>query len=275
MKLDIQGSLYIDTGEIKTVHPQDLQEEILGDIVYEVIRVIDGKLIFGKEHLDRLSHSLQLFGIQDTPWQKDLANHLCLAPDVFGIDSQNLKIVCAHLHENQPRWLIYPVVSTYPPESWYDRGVRTQTLALERENPEAKVLHRSLKDQVAQLMETNHIWEALLVNGKGHITEGSRSNLFFIKEGRVVTARGKDVLGGITRHKVLEALDILGIPHGEEDIRLEDLKDMEGLFLTGTSIHVLPIQEVDHLSFGTASHPLYKAIANQFEAFISDIAGGA
>ena len=88
--------------------------------------------------------------------------------------------------------------------------------------------------------------EAIFLNQRGEVAEGSGENLFLVQGDGIVT-NGEDagVLPGITRASVLEIAAALGIPSRVAPISIEDLKSADELFFTGTAVEVTPIRDVD------------------------------
>jgi branched-chain amino acid aminotransferase len=88
--------------------------------------------------------------------------------------------------------------------------------------------------------------EALLLNSRGEVSEGSGENLFLVKNGEIVTNdRDASILMGVTRASVLEIANDLGIPTRVSTLSVEDVYHADELFFTGTAVEVTPIREVD------------------------------
>ena len=119
---------------------------------------------------------------------------------------------------------------------------------------------------VTHFIQDNDIYEAVLYHD-GKVTEGSRSNLFFLKEGCIYSARDEDVLSGITRQKVVETINSMGIQNIQKDIPIEELSQFEAAFLTGTSIHILPIKSYEDVEFDV-DHPLLRELMGAFQLTI-------
>jgi branched-chain amino acid aminotransferase len=93
--------------------------------------------------------------------------------------------------------------------------------------------------------------EALLLNAKGEIAEGSGENLFVVKNGSVTTNEvDASILPGITRDSVLTIAKDLGIPSRMRPLTLNDLSDADELFFSGTAVEVTPIKDVDGRMIG-------------------------
>ena len=88
--------------------------------------------------------------------------------------------------------------------------------------------------------------DALLLNYRGELAEGSGANLFLVKNGRVITNDADaSIVLGITRDSVLQIASDLGIPVDVRALTLDDLAAADEAFFTGTAIEVTPITEVD------------------------------
>lgn len=90
--------------------------------------------------------------------------------------------------------------------------------------------------------------EAILLNESGHVAEGSTSNIFMVRKGRLITPPvTENVLEGITRSAVMELAEReLGMRVAERPIDRSELYLADELFLTGTAVGVAPIVRVDH-----------------------------
>jgi branched-chain amino acid aminotransferase len=108
--------------------------------------------------------------------------------------------------------------------------------------------------------------EALLLNTRGDVAEGSGENLFVVKNGSIVTNDiDASILLGITRDSVLTIARDLGIPVTVRPISLADVQTADELFFSGTAVEVTPIKEVDGRVYGDgAPGPITKRIQRTF-----------
>lgn len=233
-------------------------------MIYEVIRVVDGKPLFYQEHMTRLKSSAMLLGRNIEGIEPDLEEGVRQLIAKLQIGSDNLKIVIGNLDDIKPNWLIFGVKGFYPPSQWYEQGIKTTLFHEARHNPHAKVVNTSLADRVDQLRATTDYFEALLVDDQLRITEGSRSNVVFIQGDGLVLPRAELALKGITKEKLVQAAESINIPWKEADITTADLAHMEGAFITGTSIDLLPIAEIDGYAYGTGSNPIMRQLLEQY-----------
>ena len=83
------------------------------------------------------------------------------------------------------------------------------------------------------------------------VAEGSGQNLFLIKDGKITTPPIETgALGGITRKTVIEIAQSLNIPLEENNITIDDLKDADELFFTGTATEVVGVVSIDGENIG-------------------------
>jgi len=241
--------------------PNDIQGEI-----YEVIRIIDGKTLYFTGHMNRMEKSVQSYieGYKiDREKTRKLINELILATE---IKNGNIRIEGYLNNGKNCDMIAYIVKGNYPDESMYKNGVIIKTMQYKREKPNEKIMNTEYKNKVKLFLEENNAYEALLFSD-GKVAEGSRSNIFFIKDGKVYSSKKDDILLGITRGKVIEILEDLNINLIEEEILLESLGDFNTAFLTGTSINVLPIKEIDEYKFDV-NNDILRKIMKEFETVL-------
>jgi branched-chain amino acid aminotransferase len=112
--------------------------------------------------------------------------------------------------------------------------------------------------------------EALLLNSRGEVSEGSGENLFLVRNGEIVTNdRDASILMGVTRASVLELANDLGIPTRVAPISVEDVYHADELFFSGTAVEVTAIREVDgHTISGGKPGPITRRIQDTFNAVV-------
>jgi branched-chain amino acid aminotransferase len=216
--------------------------------VYEVIRIINGIPLFVEDHFDRLQNSLKSHGYEINLGLEDfiakigelIQHNRCL--------QGNIKFVYLSLG-NISKWAYFFIPYHYPSELEYQLGVSTDLLRVERKSPNSKIIQKSVREMADQLIADQNLYEVLLVNRKDQITEGSRSNVFFVKDGVFYTAPASKVLVGITRQKVLECLRDLGFEVVEKSVSVKEIDQYDAMFLTGTSPKVLPVKSIGNLNY--------------------------
>jgi branched-chain amino acid aminotransferase len=210
-----------------------------GDSIYEVIRMVKGKPVFFHDHMERLATSVKL------QRKKKLAGEDVLRKDILNLTRSdkkkvaNLKIVFNY-NNGSDNYLVYFIEPIYPSEEQYKKGVKGVLYFAERKDPESKVINHKLRSSIYHKLILEGGYEALLVNENNLITEGSRSNIFFLKGNTLVTAPDNYVLNGITRKHILEICEDQSIKVEKFCVNVKDIADYEAVFITGTSPVVLP-----------------------------------
>lgn len=212
-------------------------------LVYEVIRIIDGIALFLEDHFVRLMRSMQIQGLtfqmdfQD--FQENIAELVRQNQRMEG----NIKFSCSVVDGNV-QWAFSFIPHKYPAVEDYQSGVPADLLFAERQNPNAKVVQAGIRDEANQMISDRDLYEVLLVDRGGIITEGSRSNVFFVKGDEFHTAPASMVLEGITRQKVIDCIKTLDFRIIEQAVSKDQICSFDAVFLTGTSPKVLPVRAI-------------------------------
>jgi branched-chain amino acid aminotransferase len=219
-----------------------------GDSIYEVIRMVRGSPVFFYDHMERLAMSVSL------KKKKMLADIETLKIDIISLSKSekkkeiNLKIVFNY-NNGDENYLIYFIEPIYPSEEQYKNGVKGILFYAERKDPESKVINHKLRSSIFHKLILEGGYEAILVNENGEITEGSRSNIFFLKNDILYTAPDNTVLGGITRKHILDICAEHEIAVKMVCLKAEKLSEYEAVFMTGTSPMVLAFNSIDDKKF--------------------------
>ena len=104
-------------------------------------------------------------------------------------------------------------------------------------------VHYQLANLQVQRMDPK-AW-ALLTDDRGFITEGTGANFFIVRDGRLHTSTGMNILLGVTRGAILDLAKELGIPAIEEDFGLYELSNAGEAFFTGTSFAIMPCVRIN------------------------------
>jgi branched-chain amino acid aminotransferase len=240
--------------------------------VYEVIRVIDGIPLFLEKHCTRLRKSAQYIGINfsiDEIVAHKLIKKLVLKNNIL---NGNLKIVLKYPGSSDKLFLFF-IPHHYPSAEDYKKGIDMLSLSAERDNPMAKVSNPELRARADQLINEQGVTEVLLVDKAGFITEGSRSNIFLVREKTIFTPTIESVLPGITRETIIEICRSNGIELQECKIKLSELGAFHGTFITGTSPKVLPVRKIDNYGFDVKAL-IIREIMEKYNRAILDYLSG-
>jgi len=260
----VRDSYFIYNGNILSSDRFD-DRSVVGDgAVYEVFRVIDGKPLFIEQHTERLKNSFVAIG--EELWVHDsvISSDIKRLIHENGIVRGNIKMV---FHTDNRDYYIYIVPHRYPDDKQYSDGIKVITYDALRENPNIKLVNRELRESVNRKIAEEHAYEALLVDDNGYITEGSRSNVFFIIKNKVYTPPVESVLPGITRANVILLSKELGFNVIEDNIKARDIIHVDAIFITGTSPGILPVVMVDDYRFSTQSINLMR-LMQSYRTFV-------
>lgn len=126
-----------------------------------------------------------------------------------------------------------------------------------------------------ELARSHGAVEMLNVSHDGRVSECMRANVFFCTDREVITPVD-DLLPGITRDVLLRLLRGAGIPLVEREVFVDELAAMQGAWITGSGIEVLPIVAIDGDILGNGSvHPLARTAMELFAGYTSHYDGGA
>lgn len=261
---NIRGNTLIINGQ--TADASGYAPDPSADLYYEVIRVIDGKYLFLEDHLERLQYSCKnrITGYPGNPY---ILSQLKQLIEISEIREGNVRLLL-YSHSGRVNVSCFFTSHFYPLEEEYSHGVKVRSFGFVRPDPNIKRWNEAFRKRVNQFIRDEQIYEAILVNEEGMLTEGSRSNLFFLdKQNHLITAPTKQVLPGITRKYVFQICDDLGIPILEETVRLSDISTMSACFISGTSPKVLPIHQLDNTTYNVG-HPLIQKIVRAFNELV-------
>lgn len=251
------SKIYLENGNLNKI--AEFTEEKEGKIIYEVLRIVEGKPLFFDEHYDRMVFSCQLndavFEISADEIKQYIETLIRESKTTVG----NIKITY-NLNANTLR--IYFIRHKYPTKKMYAEGVDTILCFKERENPNAKVINNSFRSDVNSKIKQRDVYEAILVNRDGYVTEGSKSNIFMIKDNRIYTSKIDNVLPGITRTEIIRMAIKLNVPVIEGDIKYIDLENMDAAFISGTSPNILPIKKIENKELDCKNELLRKLMLN-------------
>ena len=238
-----------------------------GDGLFETLAVCDGALCLWHAHFDRLARGADRFGIP-CPSREML---LCECRQLAGGESAGvLKIILTRGRGGRgygppesPQPIRILTLHPWPdyPTGWGECGVDVTFCRTPLgENPVlAGLKHLNRLEQVLARSEwqDREIAEGLMQDGRGRIIGGTMSNLFLVRDGRLLTPR-LDTCGiaGTVRNLVLRIADAFGIEVLERDIMRTDLGAADGLFLTNALIGVWPVRRLGTREISLDNLPL-------------------
>lgn len=239
---------YINNGKACPTETFRLEYINEGKSIYEVTRLAGSRIMFLEDHIDRFFTSLTLDGVNLCFSREDIHAHIGKLIKLHKIIEGNVKFVYNSSDDNTRNFLVYFTAHRYPAPEDYITGIRVITYSFERTDPNKKIWRPVFRSQVANEIKQRSAWEALLIDIHGFIPEASRSNLFAVRHGKVITSPDEYILTGITRKYVLQACNDLDIPVHFRLINIDEIAEMDALFLTSTSLQLIPIRQVDNIS---------------------------
>lgn len=239
---------------------------LFGDSVYEVVSTLDNQPCFLDKHLTRLYASAQAISLEiprDKEWFREQLKNTLIAA---GNDESYIRIIvtrgvgelnidpssCEH-----PNIILMVMDVTEYPKTCYEKGIRVALVSIKRNPRDA--LNPNIKtgnylNNVLAKMEANKLGaqDAIMVNPWGYLTEGTTSNLFFIREGHILTPSiDCGILSGITREMVIQLAKENGFHMEEGEWPGEELLKADEIFLTGTLKKVMPVSHLDGRPVGS------------------------
>ena len=262
LKVWINGKLY-DNAEAKvSVYDHGL---LYGDGVFEGIRVYNGKVFRGEQHIDRLFNSAKAIALKipigkeemmeaflQTLQANDLQDAYIRAIVTRGVGTLGLDPDKCH----EPQVIIITDSIALYPRDYYEKGLELVTV------PTVRTAHNMLSPKIKSLNYLNNILakieaqqagviEAIMLNKDGFVAECTGDNIFIIAKGRLVTPPpDAGILEGITRQVVMELAEEDGITVLEQQLTRFDLYVAQECFLTGTAAEIIPVVRIDSRQIG-------------------------
>jgi branched-chain amino acid aminotransferase len=238
---------------------------MLGDGVWEGLRVQSGKLLFLDRHLDRLFEGARALAMDVGLTRAELTRRLYDTLDANNmIDGAHVRLMVTRgirsTPYQDPRVVVTPatvvIIAEYkePDPAVYERGVKLFTVHVRRGDPavqDQKInSHSKLNCILASIQATQAgADEALMLDPHGFVATCNSTHFFIVRKGELWTSSGKYCLGGITRQIVLEIAREAGMTAVEKDFSLTDVYGADEAFVTGTFAGIVPVCEVDGRQF--------------------------
>ena len=263
---EFAGRLCLLNGNIEAIENYHLLCEDIKFEVYEVVRIIKGVPLFCNDHFERMTSSLKQLNKEFHINVLEFENQIKLLAEVNKVLNGNVKI---SIGEQSKNIVLHFIPHYYPSEAEYRQGVKTGFYYAERTNPNVKMHLADLRKNVNEYLNNTGLFEVFYVDRNNEITEGSRTNVFFIRDEKVYTCAPEKVLLGITRQKAIECLKKLDIPLIETNILKDDIGSFDSVFLTGTSPKILPVASIDETTF-TCDNITLTRLRNEYDQMIED-----
>jgi len=266
---ELTGSYYSENfvfHEVSTFQPEFLRS---GTVIYEVVRIIHGTALFLEDHINRLQTSVNLSGLKYPVSIAEIRGMIANLVLKNNTQLGNVKIILLFPNHNAPVLYAFFIPHSYPTPPMVEAGVETDFFKAERNDPNVKKLHPEMIQRVNAFISAEKLYDAVLIDESNAITEGSRTNIFFIQRETIFTPPADVVLKGITRQKIFELCSNLEITIIEQRISTNTLDEFRAAFFTGTSPKILPINRIAHIRF-SVSDPLLQKLIKTYDQLITD-----
>src|SRR3954454_3421607 len=265
---------------------------VLGDGVWEGIRVSAGHPAFLEQHLDRLWEGAAAIALDIGRSREQMTAELYRTLEANGMDGDggHIRLMVTRGPKStpyqDPRMSAGPatvvIIAEYkaPVPSTIERGLSLFTVHVRRATPDTldpKLnAHSKLNDITACIQAyTAGADEALMLDPLGFVATCNSTHFFLVRRGEVWTSTGMFCLGGITRSNVLRICERAGIPARERSFSLTEVYSADEAFLTGTFAGVVPVHTVDGRRIGDGRRgPMVQRLQGLYrERVLQDVAG--
>lgn len=235
--------------------------------VYETLKVRHRILYFPALHEERLFHSASVIGLTHPFRKGDITGGIQTLVRANKTEHANIKVLLIGGDTaEQARLYIMTLNPLFPDRKDYKQGAIALIYPGERVFPEAKTLNMLVSTLAFRSAKKAGAYDAVLKNREGFLTEGTRTNLFYVKGEVVCTPPRQQVLEGVTRITLLDALHQRGIPVKEQVLHESDIPRQDGFFLTSTSTKVMPLRKLG--PYDLTIPPLIREIMKVYDAYL-------
>ncbi|NMW31417.1 aminotransferase class IV [Altererythrobacter sp. RZ02] len=264
---------------------------MLGDGVWEGLRLHAGKLAFLDQHLNRLYRGAKAIAMDIGITKSELTERLysVLAANEMDGDGVHIRLMVTRgirsTPYQDPRVVISPATIVIIPE-WKEALPETATRLLSlftvhvrRGYPDVqdpKLNSHSKLNCITACIQATQAGadEALMLDPHGFVATCNSTHFFIVKDGEVWTSSGDYCLDGITRGMVIEIARNAGIPVYERNFSLTDVYGADEAFTTGTFAGLAPVGTVDGRELSTKRGPMVKRLQQLYLERLSHEAAG-
>jgi branched-chain amino acid aminotransferase len=260
---------------------------VLGDGVWEGLRLIDSGIAFLGPHLDRLYEGAKAIDMEIGLSRDELARRLfdCLRANKMR-DGVHIRLMVTRgtkrTPHQDPRFVIGPATIVIVPEyktpkpDLLQAGITLFTVHVRRTGPaeqDQKLNSHSKLNCILACIQAAKAGadEALMLDPLGFVATCNSTHFFIVRRGEVWTSPPEYCLGGITRGNVLEVAREAGMPALEKRFSLTDVYGADEAFVTGTFAGLVPVRSVDGRLIGEPG-PLVRPATERLSGLYKDLA---
>ncbi len=249
---------------------------MLGDGVWEGLRIHQGRAAFLDRHLDRLFGGAKAIAMDIGLSRAELTKRIYDTLDANRMEEGvHIRLMVTRgirsTPYQDPRVIVSGATVVIIPEykqpdpAVYERGLKLFTVHVRRGDPAVQDQklnsHSKLNCILASIQATQAgADEALMLDPHGFVATCNSTHFFIVRKDEVWTSSGKYCLGGITRSVVLEVCREAGIPAFEKDFSLTDVYGADEAFVTGTFAGVVPVREIDGRKVSECRGPMVERL---------------
>ena len=254
---------------------------LLGDGVWEGIRLYNNHLIHLEKHLERLyegAETIQMdIGISKSEMKSaiektlkknemtsDVHIRLIVSRGIKSTPYQHPKVTIGH-----PTIVIIPEYKK-PSTELKLEGITLGTVSTIRNNltQDPRVNSLSKHNCIAACIEADNMGvdEGLMLDPDGYVSTCNSTNFFMIKSNEVWTSNGQHCLNGVTRHSVIDICKKKQIPIKLKQFSINEVHEADEVFVTGTFAGIIPVRSVDGNTIGNGTRgPLTEQLQTWYE----------
>ena len=279
----VDGSLLAKQEAVVSVYDSGF---MLGDGIWEGLRVHDGIFAFLEEHLDRLYEGAVAIDLDIGMSREALihALHETLRANDMTEDAHIRLMVTRGRKKapfQDPRLSVFGSTVVIIPEfkraseETAERGLRLHTVPMIRGLPmtqDPKLNSHSKLNCILALIHALKAGadEALMLDVSGFVNTTNSTNFFIARKAEIWTSTGDYCMNGITRRKVIELCRLNNIPVFQRNYSLVDCYGAEEAFVTGTFGGLTPVVEIDGRRIGEGNAgPMYRRLSGAYQALIA------
>jgi branched-chain amino acid aminotransferase len=264
----IVSEFYLEDFKTKTSSLINYQFNTQNFLIYEVIRTKNGVTLFLEDHLERMKNSLIKLGLGNKFHESEVKKYLEQLVEKNNNQIGNIKLLCSNF-QNELFFAAYYIQHEYPTNLMYKRGIKLITFPIERPDPHLKqvIVSEKIRNTIENTRLKESAYEILLIDQRNCITEGSKSNIFFICNGKLFSPPEEKILQGITRKYVLQIARGVGIKINYIEINLSDISHYDSAFICGTSTKIMPVKSIDNNNF-EVKNPVTYLLMNEYNQII-------
>jgi len=257
---------------------------LYGDSVFETIRTYGGKPFALADHLTRLARSAERVFIPMPVSLETIAAEVEQATLLAGNAESYIRVMITRgtgpmgldpdLAE-APNRIVFVEPLVGPTPEAYAEGIDVILVRTARTTDDTPAAGAKVANYLTSLLALREARrrgaaEAFIVDGRGHVLEGTTSNIFLVKAGKLVTAPEESgILAGITRAYLLGAADRLGIGVDLRNIHETELFDADEVFISSSIREVLPVVRIEGKAVGGGSPgPLTQRLHEAFRRHV-------